>query len=69
MWLLLLGDGEGDGKGDLDGGGGLDLLLLAGLLYSALVKLVSVGDLSLLLLIPLPVLWSAKKLGFLRMTK
>jgi hypothetical protein len=60
MWLLLLGDGAGDGEGDLDAVGGLDFLLLAGLLHSALVKLVSVGDLSLFLLLPLPGLWSAK---------
>ena len=53
MWLLLLGDGAGDGEGDLDSVGGLDLLLLAGLLHSALEKLVSVGDISLFLLLPL----------------
>jgi hypothetical protein len=59
MVLLLLGEGERDS--DLDGDGGLDLLLLAGLLHSTLVKLVSVGDLSLFLLPPpLPGLWSAE---------
>ena len=57
MVLRLLGDGERDG--DLDGEGSLDLLLLAGLLFSTLVKLVSVGDLSLLLPL-LPGLWSAE---------
>ena len=45
--------------GDLDGEGSLDLLLLAGLLFSTLVKLVSVGDHSLLLPL-LPGLWSAE---------
>ena len=44
--LLLLGDG--DGVGDLVAEGSLDLLL-GGLLSSSLMKLVSVGDLSLLL--------------------
>ena len=57
MVLLLLGDGERDG--DLDGEGSLDLLLLAGLLFSTLIQLVSVGDLSLLLPL-LPGLWSAE---------
>jgi hypothetical protein len=57
MVLLLLGDGERDG--DLDGEGSLDLLLLAELLFSTLVKLVSVGDLSFFLPL-LPGLWSAE---------
>ena len=57
MVLLLLGDGERDG--DLDGEGSLDLLLLVWLLFSTLIQLVSVGDLSLLLPL-LPRLWSAE---------
>jgi hypothetical protein len=58
MVLLLLGQGEKDG--DLGGEGSLDLLVLARLLYSTVVKLVSVGDLFLFLRPPLPGLWSAE---------
>ena len=60
MVLLLLGEGERDS--DLDGDGGLDLLLLAGLLHSTLVKLVSVGEISLFLLPPPPA-WAVVSRG------